>query len=226
MPRPAHSLGRLQPNVPGRRLPDVCRPSTSIPRGPTTIGTRGSTTARQSTTSPVCTCATSRSTPGRYRRSTRVRPACTSTRAPTPSAHSSFPQNTCPAPSTAPNVCHLPVHITSSGWYTFRHTFRAEAGSLAVDMEIFNARRLRRRLDDLPGRRDGDRRREPIGWLANEEIPELRSTTASAAACGSTSPRRPRSIWRARATPSRQRRRRPTPIIARRQAPAWRSSSR
>src|SRR5712691_8517785 len=47
-----------------------------------------------------------------------------------------FPENMCPSPSAAPNVCRMPVHITTSGWYTFRHTFRDDGGFLAVDMDI------------------------------------------------------------------------------------------
>ncbi len=50
---------------------------------------------------------------------------------------SSFPQNPCPNP---PNLdgppCRTPVHITTSGWYTFRHHFRNDGGILAVDMTI------------------------------------------------------------------------------------------
>jgi hypothetical protein len=50
-----------------------------------------------------------------------------------------FPENPCPDPgptATPPNACRAPVNITTSGWYTFTHTFRDDAGSLAVDMSI------------------------------------------------------------------------------------------
>jgi len=51
---------------------------------------------------------------------------------------SSFPENTCPSPgpTSPPNTCRIPVQITSSGWYTFTHTFRNDAGQLAVDFTI------------------------------------------------------------------------------------------
>ncbi len=48
-----------------------------------------------------------------------------------------FPENTCPSPSTPPNACRTPVLITQSGWYTFRHTFTNQGGSLQVDFDIF-----------------------------------------------------------------------------------------
>ena len=43
----------------------------------------------------------------------------------------------CPSPNTPPNACRPPVVISTSGWYTFRHTFRDNAGNLAVDFDIF-----------------------------------------------------------------------------------------
>ncbi len=88
---------------------------------------------------------------------------------------STFPENPCPAPSTAPNTCRLPVVITTSGWYTFRHTFRDDGGTLAVEFTV---------LDDngnvVPGA-DWTIYADPIagvgghryGWLVNEEIQEL-----------------------------------------------------
>jgi hypothetical protein len=85
-----------------------------------------------------------------------------------------FPENTCPSPSTAPNICRLPVHITTSGWYTFRHTFRIDAGSLAVDMDIFNSSggtvaQWTIHSGDAMSAVGGNR----YGWFANEEIPDL-----------------------------------------------------
>lgn len=51
-------------------------------------------------------------------------------------ANANFP---CPAPSNMPyNSCRPPAFITSSGWYTFRHTFRDGGdGYLDVDFDIF-----------------------------------------------------------------------------------------
>lgn len=49
-----------------------------------------------------------------------------------------FPENPCPSPSTPPNACRTPVLITTSGWYTFRHTFTNEAGFLRVDFDIIS----------------------------------------------------------------------------------------
>jgi hypothetical protein len=43
-----------------------------------------------------------------------------------------------PYPSCTPGPgCRTPVLISSSGWYTFRHTFRNAGGFLAVDFDIF-----------------------------------------------------------------------------------------
>lgn len=47
-----------------------------------------------------------------------------------------FPENPCPSPNTPPNTCRAPVLITTSGWYTFRHTFTNEAGFLRVNFDI------------------------------------------------------------------------------------------
>jgi hypothetical protein len=85
-----------------------------------------------------------------------------------------FPQNPCPNPSTSPNVCRTPVHIETSGWYTFRHTFRDAGGSLAVDMEIFNSSggsvtAWTIYSGDAIATVGGNR----YGWFANEEIPDL-----------------------------------------------------
>jgi hypothetical protein len=87
-----------------------------------------------------------------------------------------FPENTCPSPgpTSPPNVCRTPVHITTSGWYRFRHTFRDAGGSLAVDMEIFNSSGgsvaswtiySGNAIATVGGNR--------YGWFANEEIPDL-----------------------------------------------------
>jgi hypothetical protein len=88
--------------------------------------------------------------------------------------HSSFPQNECPAPSAPPNKCRLPVHIETSGWYTFRHTFRDDGGFLAVDFDIFsssggNVANWTIYTGNPMAAVGGNR----AGWFANEEIPEL-----------------------------------------------------
>jgi hypothetical protein len=88
--------------------------------------------------------------------------------------HSSFPENLCPSPSTSPNTCRTPVHITNPGWYTFRHTFRNDAGSLAVDMDILNSgggsvAHWTIYSGDAMSTVGGNR----YGWFANEEIPDL-----------------------------------------------------
>ena len=88
-----------------------------------------------------------------------------------------FPENTCPSPSTPPNSCRTPVHITTSGWYTFRHTFRDDAGSLAVDFDIFPLGSTTQvpgaqwtiHSGDMISMVGGNR----YGWFANEEIPDL-----------------------------------------------------
>jgi hypothetical protein len=50
---------------------------------------------------------------------------------------SSFPENTCPSPSSPPNSCRAFAVISSSGWYRFAHRFYAASdGDLAVEMSI------------------------------------------------------------------------------------------
>ncbi len=88
-----------------------------------------------------------------------------------------FPENPCPSPSSSPNVCRMPVHITTSGWYAFRHTFRDDGGFLAVDMDIFPLGST----TPVPGAQwtihSGDAMSivggNRYGWFANEEIPDL-----------------------------------------------------
>ena len=88
-----------------------------------------------------------------------------------------FPQNTCPSPSAPPNVCRAPVHITTSGWYTFRHTFRDDSGFLAVDLDIFPlgsntqvpGAQWTIYSGDMTSSAGGNR----YGWFVNEEIPDL-----------------------------------------------------
>ena len=99
---------------------------------------------------------------------------------------SSFPENPCPSPadpiSNPPAGCRAPVKITTSGWYTFRHTFRAgsfvgcpESTCLVVDFDIVNrsgatvAHWTIRSNQDPMSLVGGNR----YGWFSNEEIPEL-----------------------------------------------------
>jgi len=92
-----------------------------------------------------------------------------------------------PYPSCPPGPgCRTPVLIRSSGWYTFRHTFRNSGGFLAVDFDIFPLGSG----TAVPGGHwtivtsdcfapctpaptygvvGGNR----YGWFANEEIPDL-----------------------------------------------------
>jgi hypothetical protein len=90
---------------------------------------------------------------------------------------SSYPENTCPSPSAAPNICRTPAFITTSGWYTFRHTFHDDgSGNLAVDFTI-----LDKDGNLVPGASwtiySGDRTSSvggtAYGWFPNEEIPDL-----------------------------------------------------
>ena len=83
----------------------------------------------------------------------------------------------CPSPVTPPNACRPPASINASGWYTFRHTFRDQAGSLAVDFDIlrngasvahwtiFSDPSFPMPMSIVGG--------NAYGWFSNEEIPEL-----------------------------------------------------
>lgn len=121
------------------------------------------------------TTAEALATPGYY-----INASTNSTRS------SSFPQNLCPNPSTAPNYCRTPVKITQSGWYTFRHEFypRHHMGTdyLAVDFTVLrhdgvvmanwfisvtaNQEPL---TSDTMATIGGDR----YGWFSNNEINDL-----------------------------------------------------
>ena len=100
----------------------------------------------------------------------------TSTNAFRGGANPHFP---CPNPATPPqNTCRPPVVITTSGWYTFRHTFHDDgSGFLAVDFDIFplgsNVPVMHQTIDSNPydpmSMVGGNR----YGWFANEEIPDL-----------------------------------------------------
>jgi hypothetical protein len=88
------------------------------------------------------------------------------------------PNAPCPNPAAPPNSCRPPVIITTSGWYTFRHTFHDDgSGFLAVDFDIFplgsSVPIMHQTIDSNPfdpmSMVGGNR----YGWFANEEIPDL-----------------------------------------------------
>ncbi len=89
-----------------------------------------------------------------------------------------FPENPCPNPSptsTPPNPCRTPVFIATSGWYTFRHTFRNDGGFLAVDFDISplgSSTPLAHwtiHAGDSMSTVGGNR----YGWIVMDEIPDL-----------------------------------------------------
>jgi hypothetical protein len=91
-----------------------------------------------------------------------------------------FPENPCPNPgpmSMPSNPCRTPVHITTSGWYTFRQTFRNDSNFLAVDFDIFplgngtpvSGAQWTIHAGDPISTTGGNR----YGWFVNEEIPDL-----------------------------------------------------
>jgi hypothetical protein len=101
---------------------------------------------------------------------------------------SSFPENDCPNPldpiSNPPAGCRMHAEIRASGWYTFRHTFRAgsfpgcpESECLIVDFDIFDhsgtpvpgGHWTIHSSQDPMSMVGGNR----YGWFANEEIPDL-----------------------------------------------------
>jgi hypothetical protein len=101
---------------------------------------------------------------------------------------SAFPENTCPNPpdpiSNPPLGCRMPVKITTSGWYTFRHTFRAgsftgcpESTCLVVDFDILDHNGAPvpgghwtiHSSQDPTSMVGGNR----YGWFVIEEIPDL-----------------------------------------------------
>jgi hypothetical protein len=77
-------------------------------------------------------------------------------------------------PTTPPNTCRPPVVISTSGWYTFRHTFRDQAGTLAVDFDIFthgsSTPILHQTIYADPTSTVGG---NAYGWFSTEEIPDL-----------------------------------------------------
>jgi hypothetical protein len=91
------------------------------------------------------------------------------------------PNSPCPAPNLPPNTCRPAVSINTSGWYSFRHTFRDGGdGYLDVDFDIFalgqstpiahqtidgNHAPFSDPMTSVGGNR--------YGWFSNEEIPDL-----------------------------------------------------
>ncbi len=99
---------------------------------------------------------------------------------------SSYPENDCPDPldpiSNPPLGCRMHAEIGTSGWYTFRHTFRAgafvgcsESQCLIVDFDIIRSNGTSAAHWTIHSSQDpmsmvgGNR----YGWFANEEIPDL-----------------------------------------------------
>jgi hypothetical protein len=96
------------------------------------------------------------------------------------------PNAPCPSPSSTPNTCRVAVHITTAGWYTFRHTFRNDGNFLAVDFAILPSGSNTAvpggswtiKTGDcfapcVPGPTFGFVGANRSGWFSNEEIPEL-----------------------------------------------------
>lgn len=87
-----------------------------------------------------------------------------------------FPENPCPAPNTPPNSCRGPVTITTSGWYSFRHTFRDVSGALTVRLQILDSTGM-----TVPGADWTITSQNPASaaggptllWFPNEEINDL-----------------------------------------------------
>jgi len=99
---------------------------------------------------------------------------------------STFPENDCPNPldpiSNPPTGCRIHAEISTSGWYTFRHTFTAgsflgcpETTCLIVDFDILRSNGTSvahwtiHSSDDPMSMVGGNR----YGWFANEEILDL-----------------------------------------------------
>jgi hypothetical protein len=86
-----------------------------------------------------------------------------------------YPENPCPDPSTTPNTCRTPVLITQSGWYTFRHTFTNQGGSLQVDFDIFplGSSVAIAHWTIVPGHAISSVGGNRYGWFVIDEIPSL-----------------------------------------------------
>ena len=83
------------------------------------------------------------------------------------------PADPCPEPADGRNECRAPVTATGSGWYTFQHTFRDDAGDLAVDMEVVDPAGNvvgEWTIYDIEMEGVGG---EHYGWFPNQEIFDL-----------------------------------------------------
>jgi hypothetical protein len=82
-----------------------------------------------------------------------------------------YPENPCPDPGP----CRTPAFIATSGWYTFRHTFRDEGGALAVDFDIFalGSSDPVAHWTILPGHPISTVGGNRYGWIVIDEIPDL-----------------------------------------------------
>ena len=74
------------------------------------------------------------------------------------------------------NPARDPYTITTTGWYTFKHVFRDNAGVLAVDMQVLDAAgtllkswTLSNPADTIPANVGGNR----YAWLVTNEYPDL-----------------------------------------------------
>jgi hypothetical protein len=86
-----------------------------------------------------------------------------------------YPENPCPNPSAPPNTCRAPAVITTSGWYTFRHSFHDDGtGHLAVDLTILNSSgNTVATWTIYQGFAISAVGGPAYGWFPNEEIPDL-----------------------------------------------------
>jgi hypothetical protein len=95
-----------------------------------------------------------------------------------------FPENTCPGPGTAGgdafgNGCRTPVLITTSGWYTFQHTFTDVGGFLDVNFKVLDSSGATVPGADWTIFTDNSFSVAPgvgghrYGWFANQEFQDL-----------------------------------------------------
>ena len=81
--------------------------------------------------------------------------------------------NTQPGSAYAKNPNNNPVSISTSGWYTFHHTFYDNAGSLAVDMSILDASNAVINTWTLGGNAIGTVGGNRYGWMAYNQFGTL-----------------------------------------------------
>jgi hypothetical protein len=88
--------------------------------------------------------------------------------------------NSQPGSAFAKNPANSPIAIDTTGWYTFEHHFYDNAGSLAVDMSIYDSSNVlvngwTVNSGDLIGSVGGNR----YGWFDYNELPVLAFDNAS-----------------------------------------------